>query len=137
MERNDGGNGGEIRMGKKDKGITVNLVSRQKLEQFNSAQKLQFILDEVQDGKVLVLEHGLTPMEQTELIKRTMEEIKEDTFIGIEMEGYGEDKPSFVQKIFGIIRKPRMTVIGPADLLHTVSKDSNMIQTKIIPGKGA
>ena len=124
-------------MGKKDKGITVNLVSRQKLEQFNSAQKLQFILDEVQDGKVLVLEHGLTPMEQTELIKRTMEEIKEDTFIGIEMEGYGEDKPSFVQKIFGIIRKPRMTVIGPADLLHTVSKDSNMIQTKIIPGKGA
>jgi len=124
-------------MGKKDKGIAVNLVSRQKLEKFNSAQKLQFILDEVQNGKVLVLEHGLTPMEQTELIKRTMEEIKEDTFIGIEMEGYGEDKPSFVQKILGIVRKPRMTVIGPADLLQTISKDSNMIETKIIPGKGA
>ena len=76
-------------MSKKDKGIAVNLVSRQKLEQFSSQQKLQFILDEVQNGKVLVLEHGLTPMEQTELIKRTMEEIKEDTFIGIEMEGYG------------------------------------------------
>jgi len=124
-------------MSKKDKGIAVNLVSRQKLEQFSSQQKLQFILDEVQNGKVLVLEHGLTPMEQTELIKRTMEEIKEDTFIGIEMEGYGEDKPSFVQKILGIVRKPRMTVIGPADLLQTVSKDSNMIETKIIPGKGA
>lgn len=124
-------------MSKKDKGIAVNLVSRQKLEQFSSQQKLQFILDEVQNGKVLVLEHGLTPMEQTELIKRTMQEIKEDTFIGIEMEGYGEDKPSFVQKILGIVRKPRMTVIGPADLLQTVSKDSNMIETKIIPGKGA
>ena len=49
----------------------------------------------------------------------------------------GEDKPSFVQKILGIVRKPRMTVIGPADLLQTVSKDSNMIETKIIPGKGA
>ncbi len=137
MERNEGRNGGDVTMTKKDKGIAVNLVSRQKLEQFSSQQKLQFILDEVQNGKVLVLEHGLTPMEQTELIKRTMEEIKEDTFIGIEMEGYGEDKPSFVQKILGIVRKPRMTVIGPADLLQTVSKDSNMIETKIIPGKGA
>ncbi len=135
-EKDDDGDGGDFLMNRKDKGIAVNLVSRQKLEQLNSAEKLQFILNEVQDGKVLVLEHGLTPMEQTELIKRTMAEIKEDTFIGIEMEGYGEDRPSFVQKLFGIIRKPRMTVIGPADLLQTVSKDNNMIQTKIISGRG-
>jgi len=66
-----------------------------------------------------------------------MKEIEHDTFIGVEMEGYGEDKPTFIQKIFGMINKPRMTLIGPADLLKTVRKDSNMIQTKIIPGKGA
>ncbi len=122
---------------KKEKSIAVNLVSRQKLEQLNSQEKLQFILDEIQHGKVLVLEHGLTSFEQTELIERTMKEIEQDTFIGIEMEGYGEDKPSFVQKIFGILKKPRMTVIGPAHLLQTVKKDNNMIETKIIPGKGA
>ena len=118
-------------------GISVNLVSRQKLDGFSSTEKLKFILKEVQKGKVLVLEHGLTPMEQTELIENTMKEIKQDTFIGIEMEGYGEDKSSFFQKILGVIKKPRLTVIGPADLLKTVRKDSNMIQTKIIPGKGA
>ncbi|MFO8077439.1 MAG: DUF2073 domain-containing protein [Thermoplasmatota archaeon] len=122
---------------KKEKSIAVNLVSRQKLEQLNSQEKLQFILDEIQHGKVLVLEHGLTSFEQTELIERTMKEIEQDTFIGIEMEGYGEDKPSFVQKLFGILKKPRMTVIGPAHLLQTVKKDNNMIETKIIPGKGA
>jgi len=83
------------------------------------------------------LEHGLTPIEQTELIAHTMKEIKQDTFIGIEIEGYGEDKPSIIQKILGVIKKPRMTVIGPADLLKTVRKDSNMIQTRIIPGKGS
>jgi len=125
-------------MGKKrDRSIAVNLVSKQKLSQFNSEEKLQFILDEVQRGKVLVLEHGLTAFEQTELIKRTMEEIEEDTFIGIEMEGYEADKPSFLQKVLGMLQKPRMTVIGPAHLLKTVSKDNNMIQTQIIPGKGA
>jgi hypothetical protein len=122
---------------KKDKGISVNLISRQKLDELTSDEKLKFILKEVQKGKILVLEHGLTPMEQTNLIENTMKEIEQDTFIGIEMEGYSEDRPSFIQKIFGMIKKPRMTMIGPAHLLRTVRKDSNMIQTMIIPGKGA
>jgi len=122
---------------KDDKGISVNLVSRQKLEQLNSDEKLKFILKEVKKGKILVLEQGLTPFEQTSLIESTMKEIEQDTFIGVEMEGYSEDKPTFIQKIFGMIKKPRMTLIGPADLLKTVRKDSNMIQTRIIPGKGS
>lgn len=122
-------------MTKKDKGISVNLISRHKLEELSSNEKLDFILKEVQKGKVLVLEQGLTSMEQTSLIEHTMREIEQDTFIGIEMEGYSEDKPTFLQKFLGKMKKPRMTVIGPADLLKTIRKDSNMIQTKIIPGK--
>ena len=122
-------------MTKNDKGISVNLISRQKLEELSSNEKLKFILKEVQKGKVLVLEQGLTSMEQTNLIEHTMREIEQDTFIGIEMEGYSEDRPTFLQKFLGKMKKPRMTVIGPADLLKTIRKDSNMIQTKIIPGK--
>ena len=120
---------------KEDKGISVNLISRQKLEELSSNDKLDFILKEVQKGKVLVLEQGLTSMEQTSLIDHTMREIEQDTFIGIEMEGYNEDRPTFLQKFLGKMKKPRMTVIGPADLLKTIRKDNNMIQTKIIPGK--
>jgi hypothetical protein len=120
-----------------DPSVQVNIVSKQKLEKLTSDDKLQFIIDEVKLGNVLVLEHGLTPFEQTELIKRTMEEIKEDTFIGIEMEGYKDDKQTFVQKIFRMIKRPRITLIGPADLLQTVSKDNDMIQTRIISGKGS
>jgi hypothetical protein len=29
-----------------------------------------------------------------------------------------------------------MTVIGPADLLKTIHKDNQMIETMIIPGRG-
>lgn len=122
---------------KKSNGISVNLISRQKLDQLTFQEKQRFILEEVKQGKILVLEHGLTPIEQTELIENTMKEIEHDTFIGVEMEGYGEDKTSFIQKIFGIIKKPRMTLIGPANLLQTVKKDSNMIETKIIAGKNS
>jgi hypothetical protein len=124
-------------MAKKDKGISFNLVSKQKLDELNTDEKLKFILKEVKKGKILVLEHGLTPFEKTNLIESTMKEIEHDTFIGVEMEGYGQDTPSFIQKLLGISRKPRMTLIGPAHLLKTISKDSNMIQTRIIPGRGA
>lgn len=124
-------------MVKKDDGIAFNLVSRQKLDQLSSDQKLKFILNEVKKGKILVLEHGLTPMEQTSLIENTMKEIEQDTFIGVEMEGYGQDSPSFIQKLLGLGKRPRITLIGPADLLKTIRKDNNMIQTKIIPGRGA
>lgn len=124
-------------MSKKDTGISVNLISRNKLEEFSSDEKLKFILNEVKKGKILVLENGLTPIEQTSLIERTMREIEEDTFIGVEMEGYGEDTPTFLQKILGMMKRPRMTMIGPANLLKTVKKDNNIIQTKIIPGRGA
>ena len=124
-------------MKKKDHGIAFNLISRQKILGLTSDEKLNFILKEVKNGKILVLEQGLTPMEQTNLIERTMKEIEHDTFIGVEMEGYGEDNPTFIQKILGISKRPRMTLIGPANLLKMIKKDSDMIQTKIIPGSGA
>ncbi|MDH7506760.1 MAG: DUF2073 domain-containing protein [Candidatus Thermoplasmatota archaeon] len=122
---------------KKEEGISFNLVSRNKLDKLSTDEKLRFILNEVKKGKILVLEYGLTSLEQTNLIENTMKEIEHDTFIGVEMEGYEQENPTFFQKIFGINKKPRITMIGPADLLKTVHKDNNMIQIKIIPGRGA
>ena len=135
MVKNDGGGGGEKFMVKKSKknSISINLVSKQKL---SSQEKLDFILREIRQGKVLVLEQGLTPLEQTALIERTMEEIEEDAFIGIEIDGYLEDKATLFRRLFGVIRKPGLTVIGPADLIKTIKKDGNIIQTEIIAGQG-
>jgi hypothetical protein len=124
------------KMIKKETGISFNLVSRYKLNGFSPSEKLNYILTEVKNGRILVLEQGLTATEQTTLIEHTMKEIDHDTFIGIEMGGYGEEKTSFVQRVFGIIRKPRMTVIGPAHLLKMVHKSNDMIETTIIPGRG-
>ena len=83
-----------------------------------------------------MLEHGLTPTEQTALIENTMREIDHDTFIGIEMGGYDEEKAGFFQRVFGVIKKPRMTVIGQAHLLKMIHKDNDKIETTIIPGRG-
>jgi len=123
-------------MTKKEKGISFNLISRQKLNDLSSSEKLKYILNEVRQGRILVLEHGLTPTEQTALIENTMKEIDHDTFIGIEMGGYEEEKSGFFQRVFGVIKKPRMTVIGPAHLLKMIHKDNDKIETTIIPGRG-
>ena len=124
-------------MHKKDTGITFNLISRQKFERLSSAEKLNYIVQEVKEGRILVLEHGLTATEQAHLIEQTMKEINHDTFIGIEISGYENEKTGFFQRVFGIAKQPRMTVIGPAHLLRLIHKDNDMIQTTIIPGKGA
>jgi hypothetical protein len=124
-------------MEKKESGIAFNLISHQKLENLSSSEKLTYILKEVKEGRILVLEHGLTPAEQAQLIEHTMKEINHDTFIGIEIGGYENEKVGFFQRVFGVTKKPRMTVIGPAHLLRMVHKDNDMIETTIIPGKGA
>jgi len=124
------------KMAKKSLEIPFHLISRSRLETFSSQEKLSFILNEVKKGRILVLEQGLTASEQASLIKNTMSAIDQDTFIGIEMEGYRDEKQSLLKRMFGGMKRPRMTVIGPANLLRMVHKDHDIIETMIIPGKG-
>ena len=119
-------------------GIHINLVSKDKLVAMSPTEKLRFILDEVRSGKVLVLERGLTPTEEAKLIEATMAEIDQNTFIGIEMQSYGAEKQSKFQKLMTGAKqgRPRMAVIGPANLLKTIHKDSQEIQAQILAAEG-
>jgi hypothetical protein len=116
-------------------GININLISIERLAQFSSRDKIRFILNEVKRGNVLVLEQGLTAQEEAELIKTTMADINQDTFIGIEMQSYSQEdikKGSWLSKLLRRKQPPRMSVIGPADLLRTIHKDGNMIQAVVL-----
>ena len=111
----------------------IHLISAEKIEAMAAAEKVRFILDEVEAGKILILERGLTPQEEAQLIEATMREIDQDRFIGIEMQSYGMDRGrNIVQRIAMGGPRPRMTVIGPARLLQLVSKDNEKIVTKIV-----
>lgn len=119
-------------------GVRINLISSRKLDQMSSDQKLGFILDEVRRGTVLVLERGLTAVEEINLIKATMSAIDQDTFIGIEMQSYSSDdirRGSWLDKLLRRVKLPRMTVIGPADMLQTIHKDGSMVQAMILTSK--
>jgi hypothetical protein len=111
----------------------IHLISHETVERMGTAEKIRFILDEVEAGKVLVLERGLTPQEEAKLIEQTMREVDHEHFIGIEMQSYGMDHgKNLVQRLAMGGPRPRMAVIGPASLLRLVSKDNQKIVTQII-----
>ncbi len=122
---------------KMENGVKINLISQQKLNEFTSPDRIKFILEEVKNGTVLVLEKGLSPAEEISLIEQTMTEIDQDTFIGVEIERYADDiKTNWLSRILRRTgRTSRMTVIGPAHLLKTIHKDNKVIQAMILTKK--
>ncbi len=118
-------------------GFEMDLVSEHRLSQMTPVEKVRFIIDEVKNGKILVLEKGLSPEEEASLIEMTMTLIEPDGFSGIEMESYpSEVDTSFLGKILKKnTLKSRLTVIGPADQLKTLRRDRNMISALISANK--
>ena len=117
------------------KGIQLDLISEDKLDGMTSMEKVRLILDEVRTGKILVLEKGLTPSEQTKLIELTMTEFAPDDFSGIEIESYPvKQNDNFFSKLLGkTTLKTRLTVIGPAAPLKTIKKDRDLISALVSP----
>ena len=115
--------------------VHMDLISEEKLENMTSMEKIRLILDKVKTGKIVVLESGLTPDEEVRLIEMTMTEIRVDEFSGIEIESYQSKKGgSLLDRIFGKGLKGSMTVIGPANQIHTIEKDEFQIRTKVSVG---
>jgi hypothetical protein len=114
-------------------GIQMDLISKEKLNRLTTVEKVRLILDGVEKGKIIVLESGLSPSEESRLIEATMAKISPGEFAGIEIESYpGDMRQSWVDKLLKkpTIR-PRLTVIGPADQLKTLKRDSDVISALV------
>ena len=111
-------------------GVQIDLISEERLSELTSMEKIHMILDNVREGRIVILEKGLSPEEQSRLIEMTMREILPDGFNGIEIETHPsrDDAPGFLRRLMGkITREARLTVIGPANQLRMIRKDRDMI----------
>lgn len=114
-------------------GVQIDMISAERMDRMTMMEKVRLILDDVMQGNIVILEKGLSPEEQSLLIEKTMFEIAPDGFAGIEMETYSreflQEKQSFFGKIFGkkAGSSGRLTVIGPADQMKTIKKESDFI----------
>ena len=116
-------------------GVQLNLISKDRLDKMASMEKIRMILDEVKNGKIVVLESGLTPEEEAKLIELTMLEIDHENFVGIEVESYPQKSRGIFGKLFGK-PKGRLTVIGPANRLKTLQKREDLITALVQLGEG-
>ncbi|MEM1592907.1 MAG: DUF2073 domain-containing protein [Archaeoglobaceae archaeon] len=111
-------------------GVQINLISKERLSKMGSMEKIRMILDNVKEGKIVVLETGLTPEEEAKLIEATMLEIDHENFVGIEVESYPYREKSLISRIFGK-KHGRLTIIGPANRLKTIEKQEDLIKALI------
>jgi len=111
--------------------IQINMISASKLQAMSTMDKIRLILDDVTNGRIVILERGLDPREEAQLIEHTMLKIRDTAFYGIEIQSYDrENRPS----PWNILRRNsgnRVTVIGPANRLKTLKKEKDFISAVI------
>jgi hypothetical protein len=113
-----------------DGNIQINMISASKLQAMSTMDKIRLILDDVTMGRIVILEKGLEPREEAQLIEHTMLMIRDTAFYGIEMQSYPRNsRPS----PWRILKREdsRVTVIGPADRMKTIKKEKDVISAVI------
>jgi len=105
--------------------LKMDFLSSDALISRSSMEKVSMIVDRVKSGDLLVIEGGLSPQEEAELIETTMREIDIENFVGIEIYTLEKDKTS----LFGLSKKKTvgLTIIGPANIMSAVKKKSNFL----------
>lgn len=102
-------------------GLKMDFLSSTALNSHTSMEKVSMIVDRVKNGDLVVIEGGLSPEEEAELIETTMREIDVENFMGIDIYTLEKDKTAF----FGLSKKKTVgiTIIGPANVMKAVKKN--------------
>ncbi len=114
--------------------LTLQYIPYHEFAPLNMDEKLKRILKAVKEEKILLIEGRLNPIEESELIKRTMQVISR-TFKGIEIASIDyEFKGDFFDKMkrdvahFLLRRRGGVTIVGPATIVKEIRKDPSKIE---------
>jgi|Deesub1362A_J573_1020465.scaffolds.fasta_scaffold00051_146 hypothetical protein len=110
-------------------GIQVDFISSESLRSKGSVEKINMILEKIKNNVIVVLEDGLTPVEETELIEATMREIDTEDFHGIEFYRMDHKTTRLRDKIADYIsgRKSGLTIVGSARIVEAIRKEPDYI----------
>ncbi len=117
--------------------IQLDFVSAESLASKASVEKVAFILERIKNNVIVVLEEGLSPEEETELIEATMREIDAKDFHGIEFYRLDHRAKTLRDRIASYIagRRPGLTIVGPTRMVEAIKKEPNYI-SMLARGKG-
>src|SRR3989344_222140 len=115
--------------------LTLQYIPHHDIELLSTDDKIKKILRSVKEDKIILIEGKLAPNEESELIRKTMEQI-DKKFKGIEICGvdYELKNLPFFDKIKRQIanvllkKKAGITIIGPATIVKEIKRDPNKIE---------
>lgn len=114
-------------------GVTIEFLSKEKLETDGFDEKLEFVLEKVKDDAVLVLSEAWTPKEKRELIQKSMEEIDDD-FPGVEFMGL-DSASSRLEKAREIVYnkflkeeyRSGITIVGNSRVMEKIKEERDSV----------
>lgn len=114
-------------------GVTIEFLSKEKLNSTDFDEKLDLVLEKVRDNAVLVLEESWAPSEKRELIKTSMEEVDDD-FPGVEFMGLDssttriEKARSFIYDHFLNEEYRRgITIVGNSRVMEKIKEEKDTV----------
>ncbi len=116
-----------------EEGVTIEFLSKEKLNAEEFEEKLELVLEKVKDDAVLVLEEAWTPEEKRHLIKNSMEQIDED-FPGVEFMGLDSStsrlekaKNAIYRKIMKEEYRSGITIVGNSRVMDKIKEERDSV----------
>ncbi|MFH1055191.1 MAG: DUF2073 domain-containing protein [Candidatus Altiarchaeota archaeon] len=109
--------------------IQIEFIGGDVLSEMSTDEKMSYILEHVKDDKILVIEEGMSPLEESALIEATMAKVTKK-FPGIEVSTLREKTEEGIrEKLIRMLggRTGGLTVIGPSKIIRQIKKDPRRI----------
>jgi hypothetical protein len=115
--------------------IQIEFIGVEVLKGMTLEKRIDFILEHVKDDRIVVIEEGMSAIEEGKLIQATMLQVTKK-FQGIEVSTLREKTANGLREM--LIRMlggstGGLTVIGPAKLIKQISKDPRRITMLALP----
>jgi len=115
--------------------LTLQYIPHHEFFGLDLDQKLKKVLKSVKEDKIILIDGKLDPSEESELIKKTMEQI-DKKFKGIEIASINYDFSNvdlfekFKKGLANILlsRRAGLTIVGPATIVKEIRKDPSKIE---------
>ncbi|MBN1329907.1 MAG: DUF2073 domain-containing protein [Candidatus Heimdallarchaeota archaeon] len=111
----------------------IDFITKNVTNKLTTFEKVKMIIRLVRQNRVLILENGLTPEEEAELIKQTMLVIDFDNFIGLEFFKWNRGSPES-KKFFKkspLANESQYTVVAPSEAVQVIENSDDLLSIEL------
>ena len=111
----------------------IDFITKNATNKLTTFEKIKMIIRLVRQNRVLIIESGLNPEEEAELIKQTMMVIDFKNFIGVEFFNWDRtpDQPKRLFKKSPNNDSEHYTVVAPSEAVKIIEDSTDLLSIKL------